>query len=264
MATPHVSGVAALMKAYNPALTNLDIADILTIAVEDIAAAGWDADTGYGRINAHTALLIAASWPEIIDSDPPNRAIDARQPMDSLAFETFGWDSIDIWSTPDVVAGLSTESMVVEQRAHVCNVSKDLCSATRDCPVGQMCVPATDFTPAAQVVDYIPIDSEHATIVLDKRINLFAWTRVRIGTNSLIRIAHLPGDVDGNSVTNAADVDALVAELEAEEVTLPEWCIDLDRSTMLTPLDLLTCLDLFNGADAFPRYINKKLEPGIE
>ena len=264
MATPHVAGIAALLKAFNPLLTNLDIADILTIAVEDIDDAGWDKDTGYGRVNAHTALLIASVWPEIIDSDPPNRAIDARMPTDSLALQSFGWDSIEVFSTPDVVAGLGIESISVEQRAHVCSGSKDPCSATPDCPISQACVPATDFEAAAQVDSIVPVDAERATIILDKPINLFAWTRIRVGENSLIRLAYLPGDVNGNSIADEDDLTVLVDELEAGETTLPEWSVDIDRSTMFTPLDLLTCLDLFNGADAYQRFLDEQLEPGIE
>jgi formylglycine-generating enzyme required for sulfatase activity len=61
MATAHVSGLAALIKSYVPALTNVDIELILDNSAADLAPAGWDNHYGFGRINAYQALLAAGS-----------------------------------------------------------------------------------------------------------------------------------------------------------------------------------------------------------
>lgn len=63
MATPHVSGLAALMKSYVPELTNEAIEVILMDTADDKGPAGWDDHYGFGRINAHSALLAAEAWP---------------------------------------------------------------------------------------------------------------------------------------------------------------------------------------------------------
>lgn len=59
MATPQVSGVAALLKSYRPVLSNLDLASILLTTVDDKGPVGWDSQYGLGRLNAHAALLAA-------------------------------------------------------------------------------------------------------------------------------------------------------------------------------------------------------------
>jgi subtilisin family serine protease len=60
-ATPHAAGVAALIRARNPSLTAAQIRDIIRDSAIDMGAAGWDSQTGYGRLNAHQALLLTPS-----------------------------------------------------------------------------------------------------------------------------------------------------------------------------------------------------------
>ena len=56
MATPHVSGLAALVWSYAPNLTNVQVEQLLKDCVDDLGAAGWDDHFGWGRINAARAL----------------------------------------------------------------------------------------------------------------------------------------------------------------------------------------------------------------
>ncbi len=58
MAAPHVAGLAALIKGYNPELTSAEIKEIIVSSVDPIVA--LEGDVLYeGRINAHSALLAA-------------------------------------------------------------------------------------------------------------------------------------------------------------------------------------------------------------
>jgi len=57
MATPHVSGVASLLRSFNPALSNSEVESILIASSDDLGAAGWDQFYGFGRVNAHQALV---------------------------------------------------------------------------------------------------------------------------------------------------------------------------------------------------------------
>lgn len=71
-ATPHVAGVAALVKGRNPLLSSAEIRDIIRDSAVDMGAAGWDNETGYGRLNAFEALLLTpTSEPCDIDFDGP-------------------------------------------------------------------------------------------------------------------------------------------------------------------------------------------------
>lgn len=52
MATPHVSGVAALYWAYNPAFTNKQVALLLLLTADDLGSPGRDKYYGFGRVDA--------------------------------------------------------------------------------------------------------------------------------------------------------------------------------------------------------------------
>jgi hypothetical protein len=58
MATPHVSGVAALVKAVNPRLTKIQIKDIILTNVDVIPSLSEKVNTS-GRLNAYKAVLAA-------------------------------------------------------------------------------------------------------------------------------------------------------------------------------------------------------------
>lgn len=61
MATPHVAGVVALMKALAPQLTPADVANLLVAGAltDDIGVAGRDDQFGYGLINGYKAAIAA-------------------------------------------------------------------------------------------------------------------------------------------------------------------------------------------------------------
>ncbi|HVF35391.1 MAG TPA: S8 family serine peptidase, partial [Candidatus Saccharimonadia bacterium] len=56
MATPHVSGVAALLWGAKPTATNTEIRDAMTSTALDLGAAGRDNYYGYGAVRAYNAL----------------------------------------------------------------------------------------------------------------------------------------------------------------------------------------------------------------
>jgi serine protease len=65
MATAHMSGVVALMRSANPALTPLDIDNLLVSGAltEDLGQLGRDNNYGYGLIDAHQAVVAAVNTP---------------------------------------------------------------------------------------------------------------------------------------------------------------------------------------------------------
>lgn len=56
MATPHVTGVAALIWAANPTYTAAAIEDALKKSATDLGTAGYDTTFGYGLVNADAAM----------------------------------------------------------------------------------------------------------------------------------------------------------------------------------------------------------------
>jgi subtilisin family serine protease len=61
MATPHVSGLAALLMSYNPALSVPQIEQIIKDSVDDIGVPGWEPELGWGRLNMRAALEAATA-----------------------------------------------------------------------------------------------------------------------------------------------------------------------------------------------------------
>ena len=56
MATPHVAGLAALIRSVCPGYTNDQVESRIEMTVVDLGVAGWDQYYGHGRIDAHAAL----------------------------------------------------------------------------------------------------------------------------------------------------------------------------------------------------------------
>lgn len=78
MATPHVSGLAALVFSVNSSLTNKEARTILEGTCVDMGDAGWDMFTGYGLVDGHAAVIVAQSWGPA--SVIPDRIILAQNP----------------------------------------------------------------------------------------------------------------------------------------------------------------------------------------
>jgi serine protease len=55
MATPHVSGVAALLWAADPSLSNAEIRNLMVKTVLDLGDSGRDVEYGYGLVQAYDA-----------------------------------------------------------------------------------------------------------------------------------------------------------------------------------------------------------------
>ena len=57
MATPYVSGVAALVWSNCPGLTNQQVRDQMDDTADDLGPAGWDQGYGHGRVDAEEAII---------------------------------------------------------------------------------------------------------------------------------------------------------------------------------------------------------------
>jgi hypothetical protein len=63
MASPHVTGVAALLMGTGVPLSNTEIRSVLTSTAQDLGAAGRDSLYGYGLVNAAAAVAAVSSPP---------------------------------------------------------------------------------------------------------------------------------------------------------------------------------------------------------
>ncbi len=56
MSAAHVSGLAALIWSVRPDYAALTVAQTITLTVQDIGSIGWDAQSGWGRIDVLAAV----------------------------------------------------------------------------------------------------------------------------------------------------------------------------------------------------------------
>ncbi len=88
-AAPHVAGLAALIRALQPGWTTQQVYNYIASTADDITAygAGWDPQTGYGRINAADAISgIAAVSAESLAVPAPLEAESAAIRQDPTEF----------------------------------------------------------------------------------------------------------------------------------------------------------------------------------
>ena len=69
MATPHVTGTAALLLALDPNATRTEIKRALEQSAKDVDKAGWDLHTGWGMVDALRAGKYIA--PAAFNTPPP-------------------------------------------------------------------------------------------------------------------------------------------------------------------------------------------------
>ena len=74
MATPHASGVAALLLARNPTLSPDQIKNVLESTAEDLGASGRDDLYGWGLIDAHAALQSVVPAVNLLLTVEPHQA----------------------------------------------------------------------------------------------------------------------------------------------------------------------------------------------
>ncbi len=77
MATPFVTGAAALVWSAHPGLTAVQVAQVLENTAQDLGAKGVDATYGYGLVRPDLALASLAS-PSAPDTTPPTTVSDAQ------------------------------------------------------------------------------------------------------------------------------------------------------------------------------------------
>ena len=236
MAAPFVSGLAALIKSYDPTLTSAQIWNILTSTADDLGDPNWDNHFGHGRINAFSALQAVEPPLElgIASTTPPTGAIDARRPSVSA-----GWSEIEITFDGDASALARAHFTVLQRRA------------------GETCL-----EPGPEVTGLASVDVDKIQVTLSHPIEPGAWTMIRSRTSVAgACLASLPADVSGDGMADASDVGALIDCLEAVSGPCEPWKCDLDRLGTCTAADLTTLIDLLNGAGPYDSWASTDLGP---
>ena len=167
-------------------------------------------------------------------SDPPNGAIDARQPHElNNRGVSFGWQEVRL-SFSESIADLSIEDIVVEV------------------------IP--DSVPPPFVETLID-EVDGVLVVLDRPIPPGHWTCFSVaGTVGRTCLGYLPGDANGDGLSASGDVLSLVDAInEVPGRLLPAYSADINRSGDVTGNDVVRLIDLLNGAGTFETWITRRL-----
>lgn len=89
MASPHVAALAALLIQVHPVWTNEEIRQAIRQTADNVSTPGFDTDSGYGRINAGTAMTLGGTTtalPTALLQEPRNCAFIVNSvPITGLA-----------------------------------------------------------------------------------------------------------------------------------------------------------------------------------
>lgn len=188
-----------------------------------------------GNPSAVFAAVPIPSAPAMITfSEPPDGAIDARQPSDPDGQNVSGWQQVHIqWSGPPCRA-FDTSDFHVTQ-------------------VGGM-------APAPVVAEVHALGNDELEIVLDRPIAVRAWTVITHGSGGgRVRLGFLPGDANADGVAAARDILALVDMLNGVREVPGPWSTDINRSGDSDAADIIRLIDLLNGSSQYERYFGARL-----
>lgn len=160
----------------------------------------------------------------LIGSDPPDGAIDARQPSDMAGQIAYGWQSVEL-TFDGGMAELSPVDLFISETG------------------------GDGVAPVIVSIDMLAAD--RARVTLSEPIEPGTWTRfLHTASGSSIRLGYLPGDVNGDGAAAAKDILALIDSLNGANPR-PDYAADANRSGLSEPADILRVIDLLNGAGAF-------------
>lgn len=203
----------------------------------------FDADTGPTDVTATVGLfktgdtvLAATQGPSgplaVVSSEPPDGAIDARQPSDPDGSNPDGWSSVQITFSGSV-AGLEPGDFSTSELG------------------GDGIAPG--------VASVTEVDTDTVEVTLTGAIEPGAWTTVtHVASGTGVQLGYLPADVDGNATSVAQDLLVLIDVINGV-TSRPDYATDVDRSGLTGASDVLREIDLLNGAGVYDAWLGVSL-----
>lgn len=166
--------------------------------------------------------LLDPSAPTIVASAPEACSVDARQPADPDGFIATDW-----WTSVVLTFDGSTAGMMPED-------------FTAETDQGGVAVPVDEVVPVGDTVK----------VRFGEVIPAGEWTCLyHLASASEVCLGSLPGDVDGDRLTDEVDASSLMDCLEAGGCDAREC--DIDRQGICTTADVTRWVDLVNGAGTY-------------
>jgi hypothetical protein len=173
--------------------------------------------------------------PSVVSADPPNCAVDARQPSSLDGSIQYGWQSVEVRFDCDADFLTTAHFQVFE-------------------------LGGDGIAPDVIAVDFI--DERAVVVGLSEPIEPGTWTCLNIA-DSIGRgpcLGSLPGDVNGDYESQASDILAIIDCLNGvADPPCQMWQCDADRDETCGPADILRVIDLLNGAGSFESWYARTL-----
>jgi len=192
------------------------------------------------RIWSLTGLVFLGCVPTvmagIVESDPPNNAVDARwphQPDDPSI--RFGWTGIDlVFDEP--IGSIAVSDFLLSEDG------------------GDGVVPV--------IVSVTQLDATKVRLEWDAPLEPGTWTTVtHVPSGTATRIGFLPGDVDGSGTSMPADVLTLVDAISNNAIPTPAYSADVDHSGAVDDADVAALRDLLEGDASFTPWLSQTISP---
>ena len=104
-ACPHAAGIGALVWSRQPSMSNAQVWTILRDTCDDIGSAGYDLETGYGRLNAYSAVM--APVPPVLEAQFLGAPLSGPLPL-TVDFTDLSGGTVNSWSWNFGDGGTST------------------------------------------------------------------------------------------------------------------------------------------------------------
>ncbi|GBD97838.1 thermophilic serine proteinase precursor [bacterium BMS3Abin06] len=239
MATPHVSGVAGLVKALNPAFSNLEIRSRVLNTADPINSLSGKVATG-GRLNAYNALTGVVTAPDI-SATPPNKDFGTATVGSVSAVQVF---TISNDGTSDLVIG--NNIYLTAPNPYQFSLQNDTCAGATLIP-GASCTMEAQYVPTKTGTMYSDIAIGSNDPDTPKLYIALTGTGVQVQDPD---ISVTPSSVDFGYVTVGNSSDQIVTvenvgvnDLIIGSVTLPlsPFSITADNCSGLTLVSSATC-----------------------
>jgi len=234
------TGGDAVLDVVGPVESGLEEGAYFMVGFEPVL----EFSRGDGNVLGGTMSISEAACTDlhIVDSTPADGVIDARQPLDPATLEALGWDSVKITFDGNAEGLIPANFELTE----VCEVG-----ACDEVPPSVIAVEAVETV---------------ATVTFDRPIDPKAWTVVAVvggDPADVVRLGYLPGDADSSRASSANDIVGIVEHVLANIAGDPPPLhqADTDRSDVIGGNDVITVIDLLNGAPPFESYWYAALPP---
>ncbi len=161
-----------------------------------------------------------------VSSVPPACSVDARTPhhVENEAIR-YGWNSFDLqfnFLPAQIPAGMFSLAQLDSNQI------------------------------APQIATTSLINPNTVRVNLSSPIQAGAWTCLQDNiSGAKACFGYLPGDVNGDGITNPVDILAIINNLNGQiQPPYPSWQSDINRSGSSEPSDILGLIDVLNGAGA--------------